>query len=125
MSPLTPTIQEATAAPQIPTGIRVASTLCWLVGVFSLLMAIVDGMPALAGPHATPLPLIVNSAVGLAVCAAAILIRRQRRIGVLVLVLASATPTVIALVQRELPRGGPLLVIIALLLAGANWHHLR
>ena len=122
MSTPTPTTAPP---PVIPTGVRVASTLCWIVGAGTFLIALAVGIPGLSGPDASPLPLIINGCVGLAVCGAAMLIRRQRRIGVLVLVLAWATPTVIALFEKQPATGGPLLIIVALLLVGANWKHLR
>jgi hypothetical protein len=122
---LTERAQPAPAPILAPTGIRIASTLTWVVGVVTLLAAVAIGIPSLSGPEATVWPLLLNSAVGVAVCAAAFLVRRQKRIGVLVLVLAWATPTVVAVAQHQSPQGGPLLIIVALLLVGANWKHLR
>ena len=115
--------QETSNRARVPSGIRIASTLCWIVGLLTLLLAI--GTPELAEPVGGIGPLLLNCAVGLTVCGAAILIRRQRRLGVLVLVLAWAAPPVAALANGQAPHGGPMLVIIALLLAGANWKHLH
>ena len=124
MSTPIPAVQETVASTLAPSGVRIASTLCWVVGVVTVLAAVAVGVPALSQPDSDILSFTVNVAVGLAVCVAAVLIRRQRRVGVLVLVLAWATPTVITLLQKQTPRGGPLLVVVALLLAGANWKHL-
>jgi hypothetical protein len=105
---------------EIPTGIRVASTLCWLVGIFTIVSAIA------VAPSVTGVPFMLTALVaGIAVCVGAWLIRRQRRIGLLILVLAWATPTVYMLVSTGSARGGPVLLTIAVLLAAANWKHLR
>ena len=73
--------------------------------------------------HAAVL-LIFHGLAGVIVCAAAVQIRRQRKLGVLLVLIAWAIPTVVALVQH-LPVTGSLLLFVALLLAGANWKHFR
>ena len=112
-----------TQSGQAPTGVRIASTLCWIVGVLTILAALAIGIPAISSGGGL-LFIAVNVLAGSIVCAAAVLIRRQRRIGVLLMLVAWAIPTVVALVQH-LPVRGSLLLFVALLFAGANWKHLR
>lgn len=106
-----------------PTGVRIASTLCWIVGVLTIGVALAVGIPAMASAGGA-LYLTVNLLAGATVCVAAVLIRRQRRLGVLLLVLAWALPTVVALLNHE-PARGSLFLFVALLFAGANWKHFR
>ncbi len=115
------------AAPQpetIPVGIRVASTICWVVGALTIVVALIAGLPAL-GAEGMMLAVAATIAAGVAVCAAAVFIRRRRRVGVLILVAAWAMPMVVALMGRSEARGGNFLLFAALLFAGANWKHLR
>lgn len=116
---------EVASPAMAPRGVRIASTLCWIVGIVTILMALAMGIPALSESGGSVLWLVISCAVGGAVCVAAILIRRQRQAGVLILVLAWATPYAIALAERQTPHGGPILVIVALVLAASNWKHLR
>jgi len=106
-----------------PTGVRIASTLCWIVGVFTILAALAIGIPAISSGDGLAF-IVVNVLAGGIVCAAAIQIRRQRKMGVLLMVVAWAIPTVVALLQR-LPVRGSLLLFLALLFAAANWKHFR
>jgi hypothetical protein len=108
---------------QTPTGVRIASTLCWVVGVFTILAAIAIGIPAISS-GAGLLFIGVNVLAGAIVCVAAVQIRRQRKVGVLLMLVAWAIPTLVALVQH-LPVRGSLLLFVALLFAGANWKHFR
>jgi len=108
---------------QVPTGVKIASTLCWVVGVLTILAAFAIGIPAISS-GAGLLFIGVNVAAGAIVCVAAVQIRRQRRLGVLLMLVAWAIPTVVALVQH-LPVRGSLLLLVALLFAGANWKHFR
>jgi uncharacterized protein (DUF983 family) len=73
---------------------------------------------------AGPLFLIINVLAGAIVCVAAVQIRRQRKIGVLLMLFAWAIPTVVALIQHQ-PVRGSLLLFVALLFAGANWKLFR
>ncbi len=107
----------------IPAGVRIASTLCWVVGVVTILVALAIGIPAISS-GAGLLFIAINGLAGVIVCAAAVQIRRQRKLGVLLVLIAWAIPTVVALVQH-LPVTGSLLLFVALLLAGANWKHFR
>ena len=113
----------ATQSAQAPTGVRIASALCWIVGVLTILAALAIGIPAIS-TGAGLLFIVVNVVAGAIVCVAAVQIRRQRKIGVLLILVAWAIPTVVALVQG-LPVRGSLLLFVALLFAGANWKHLR
>jgi len=106
-----------------PTGVRIASTLCWVVGVLTILAALAIGIPAISSGAGLSF-IAVNVIAGAIVCVAAVQIRRQRKIGVLLMLVAWAIPTVVALVQH-LPVRGSLLLFVALLFAGANWKHLR
>ena len=66
----------------------------------------------------------VNVGAALIVCIAAIQIRRQRKLGVVLMLLAWVIPTILAVVQHRSVRGS-LLLFLALLFAGANWKHFR
>jgi hypothetical protein len=107
----------------LPTGVRVAATLCWLVGAFTIVAAVVIAMPALTTGVGV-LFILVNGGAGVLACVAGVQIRRQRKLGVLVMLVAWAIPTVVALIQH-LPVRGSLLLFVALLFAAANWKHLR
>ncbi|HKA59722.1 MAG TPA: hypothetical protein VKD28_13970 [Gemmatimonadales bacterium] len=111
------------SAAEIPSGIRAASTVCWIVGIITILVALALGIPAIATGDGL-LFIAVNGLAGLVVCLAAVQIRRQRKIGVLLMVVAWAIPTIVALVQH-LPVRGSLLLFLALVLTGANWKHFR
>ena len=115
---------EDEAPAQRPTGIRVASTLCWVVGVLTVLTAVAVGIPVAAsgGPA---WPLIVNVTAGGLIIVGAVFVRKQRRLGALFVALAWALPTGATLLAGQTPRGGPLLLIIALLLVLANWKHFK
>jgi hypothetical protein len=115
---------EGTASPaQVPAGVLIASTLCWVVGILTILITLAVAIPTISS-SGTPLFLAVNLLAGGAVCVAAILIRRQRRLGVLVMVLAWALPTLVSVLNHQ-PARGSLLLFVALLLAGVSWKHFR
>ena len=117
---------EPTPAPTpLPIGIRVASTLCWIVGVLTILGAFAIGIPAITGFDASLAPLAISLIAGVGVCVAALLVRRRRRVGVLLVVLAWALPTVVSLLSHETPRGGNFLLFAAMLALLANWKNLR
>jgi len=97
--------------------------LCWVVGILTILIAFAVGIPAIASGTGL-LFIIINVLAGAIVCVAAVQIRRQRKIGVLLILFAWTIPTVVALVQHQ-PVGGSLLLFVALLFAGANWKHFR
>jgi hypothetical protein len=115
--------QSSTQSPQAPPGVRLASTLCWVVGVLTILAALAIGIPSISSGAGLAF-IAVNVLAGVLVCFAAVQIRRQRKLGVLVLVVAWAIPTVVALAQH-LPVRGSLLLFVALVVAAANWKHFR
>ena len=121
-APSQPAGASASPAP-VPVGVRIASTLCWVVGILTILVGLAVGIPALAVPGGA-LFLAVNLLAGGAVCVAAVLIRRQRRMGVLVMLLAWALPTVVTVLNHQ-PGRGSLFLFVALLFSGANWKHFR
>src|SRR5919108_4511869 len=111
----TPSSQSTQPSPAVvPTGVRIASTLCWIVGILTILVAVAVGVPAISSGGGV-LFIAINVLAGAIVCVAAVQIRRQRRIGVLLLVLAWAIPTVVALIGHQSVRGS-LLLFVALLL---------
>ena len=116
---------EPTTTPTpVPAGIRIASTLCWIVGIVTILGAFAIGIPGVTGFNATLVPLVVNVVAGIGVCAAAYLVGKQRRLGVLIMLFAWALPTAVAVLNHQ-PAQGNLLLFGALLLSGANWRNLR
>jgi len=124
MTDTTPSQSDASPSPALaPAGIRIASTICWVVGMLTMLVTIAIGIPTLAVPGAR-LFFVVNIVAGAAVCGAAVLIRRQRRLGVLIMVLAWAVPTLVTVLNHQTPRGS-LLLLVGLLFVGANWKHFR
>ena len=106
-----------------PTGVRVASTLCWIVGILTILVGLAVGIPAIPSGRGV-LFIAISLLAGAIVCVAAVQIRRQRKTGVLLMLVAWAIPTVVALVQHQSVRGS-LLLFVALLLAAANWKSFR
>jgi len=118
-----PTVPNAAPSPEVPLGVRVASTIAWVVGILWILTSIAVGIPAI--PSGVGVPFIaVNVGAALIVCIAAIQIRRQRKLGVVLMLLAWVIPTILAVVQHRSVRGS-LLLFLALLFAGANWKHFR
>ena len=111
------------ASAQVPTGVRVASTLCWIVGILTILVNLAVGIPAISAGRSLLL-VVVNLVAGVLVCVAAVLIRRQQRLGVLVMLLGWALPTVALVLSHQSARGS-LLLFAALVFAGANWKHFR
>ena len=121
-APSQPSVPDA-ATRRAPVGVRVASTLCWIVGILTILVNVAVGIPAISAGRSLVL-VVVNLVAGAAVCVAAFLIRRQRRLGVLVMLLGWALPTVALLLTHQSARGS-FLLFVALLFAGANWKHFR
>ena len=116
--------EPATTPTPLPAGIRIASTLCWIVGILTILGAFAIGIPRVTGFNTSVVPLAINVIAGIGVCAAAYLVWQRRRLGVLVMLLAWAVPTVVSLIGHE-PARGNFLLFGALLLLGANWKNLR
>ena len=123
MTTPSPTVPNPTPLPQVPLGVRVSSTIAWVVGILWILVSIAVGIPAIPSGVGVPF-IVVNVGAALIVCVAATQIRRQRKLGVLLMLLAWAIPTILAVFQHRSVRGS-LLLFIALLFAGANWKHFR
>ena len=105
--------------------LRVASTLCAIVGLVTVLGALVIGIPALKSETPTSLPLVAGLLSGAAVVAAALLVLRGRRLGGILIVAASIAPTLLSLLIENRFRAPPLLLILALITVLANWNQLR
>ena len=104
---------------------RIASTLSWIVGVFTLLGAVAVNVPALDGSVATAIPLVTGIAVGLAVCGAAFLVRRRNKIGAYLIVAACVVPTLWILVATGQFKPPSLLILLATITVLANWKQFR
>ena len=72
---------DTTPAAQIPAGVRIASTLCWVVGVLTILVGIAIEFPVISSGAGLPF-IAVNAGAAAMVCVAAVQIRRQRKLGV-------------------------------------------
>jgi hypothetical protein len=114
---------EPTTTP-VPAGIRIASTLCWIVGIATILGSFVFGLPGVTGFNSSLVPPAVSLIDGVGVCAAAYLVWRRRRLGVLVMLFAWALPVAVAVLNHQ-PAQGNLFLFGSLLLLGANWRNLR
>ena len=112
-----------TASSAVPAGVRVASIISWVVGIVTTLAALATGIPALTDQgSAAPLAFMLCS--GVLACAAGYLIWKQKRLGVLLLVLALAVPVAVNLLNHQ-PAQGNIFVTVALALAALNWKHLQ
>jgi hypothetical protein len=121
---------QAAAETSVPVGVRVASTLCWIVGALTMLVALVVGILALSRP-ASVVPPLTYLLAGAAVCVGAHLVRRQRRLGALLVVAAWAivlvwvTPALSDLLSDRAAPAGWGLLFVAVLLVSANWKQLH
>jgi hypothetical protein len=108
-----------------PLGLRVAATLCAVVGVLSTLAAV--GMSAeMAGrPHPVWVSVVLNPLVGLAVCAAAVLVWRGRRAAGYLLAASCILPNLGNLAYGKPLRPPGLLLLLAIITVAANWKLLR
>src|SRR5712671_6229445 len=66
--------EPAPGATPLPAGIRIASTLCWIVGILTILGAFAIGIPGVSGFNSSLVPLVINVLAGIGVCAAAYLV---------------------------------------------------
>jgi hypothetical protein len=82
------------------------------------------GIPSLLAGGSLLL-VVANVTAGIIVCVAGFLVWKQRRLGVLLVVLGWAFPTAGALLTHQPTRAGPVLLLIAMLLLFANWKNLR
>jgi hypothetical protein len=110
-----------------PAGVRYASTLCYVVGILSILIALAVGIPALSerSGSAPLFFLVANIFGGMLACAAGYLVRHQLRIGGLLVVLAWAFPWVIGFLVHASTKGSGILMLIAMVYTLANWKHLH
>lgn len=100
-----------------PVGVRIASTLCWLVGAIAVLAAFVT---RLTWPWR-----LANIGAGGLVIGAGVLTRRRRRTGVYLVALGWALPSLIGFATGGGARPGSMLLVIAEVVLVANWRHLR
>jgi peptidoglycan/LPS O-acetylase OafA/YrhL len=123
ISTLTMTAPPSITAPQTnPTGIRIASTLCWVVGLITVVFA----FALYAAPDDTTsglVGLLVRLAAGVLVCAAGFLVRRRRKLGAYLVLAAWALPLVWAL-ATHVPARGNFFLLVALVALLVNWQHL-
>lgn len=111
--------------PLAPSGIRIASTLCYIVGVLAFLITLAVGIPALSQPEPPLFFLGANTVGALLAVAAGVLVRRQLRTGGLLVVVAWAFPTLVGYLTHT-GRGGPgVLLLVAMLFTLVNWKHLH
>jgi hypothetical protein len=107
-----------------PTGIRIASTICWVVGVMTLGVAVAVYVPPVNHTPEGLSAFLIMMATGTAVCAAAYLVRKRKKLGAYLVVAAWAFPLVWALGVGA-PVRGNLLLLIAMLALLANWRYLE
>lgn len=117
------TDSDVAAPASVPNGIRVASTLCYIVGVLSGVVTLAIGLPLLA-TGAGLLTVVVGLGAAVLCCAAGYFVRQQKRAGGLLVVLAWAFPIVVSLAVTGKGTGN-FLLFVALLFTAANWKHLR
>jgi hypothetical protein len=114
---------SGTGAPA-PTGIRVASTLCWLVGLLTLGVAIAVYLPPVNHTSEGLAAFLVMVIAGATVCVAGFLVRRRKKLGAYLVVGAWALPLI-----WDLAIGAParpnFLLFAAMVTLLANWKHLQ
>src|SRR5258708_24692557 len=108
-----------------PMGIRIASILCWVVGIFSLVVGLATGVPAAVRDGGRLVLLTINLLTGIGVCVAGYLIWRQRRLGALIIVLAWVLPAVMSFLAGTTVRAGPPLLLLAMLFSLAHSKNLH
>jgi hypothetical protein len=113
------------AVPLAPTGIRIASTLCYVAGILTLLVVAAVGIPALSQPEPPLLFLGANLVGGVLACVAGFIVRRQLRTGGLLVVLAWAFPALVSFLTKAGIRSGGLFLLVAMLFTLLNWKHLK
>jgi hypothetical protein len=122
MTSADPQVSNATLA-ATPTGIRVASTICWVIAFITLCVAIAVYLPAL--DHTTDSLVVFGSAMAAAIMVggAAILVRRRRKTGAYLVILAWALPTILSLATGGGARPGSPLLFAAMIGLLINWKH--
>jgi len=121
-SALPETVSSQTRAPM---GIRIASTLCWLVGISSLAFGFRRySLPMLRVP-ALLIPLLLTGAAAIATCFAGYLAAKRRKSAAYLLIVALALPFISNFAARVPASKVPLVLLLAILALVANWKHLR
>ncbi len=66
-----------------------------------------------------------NVAAGVAVCVAAVLVYRQRKVGALIVVLGWGFPSLAAVATGQAVRPGAVLLLLAMLAVFSNWKYMH
>jgi hypothetical protein len=113
----------ASTAP--PLAIRVAATLCAVVGIVSAIgvIAVEREMASQVSPPV--LLLVTNPLVVVAVLAAAVLIWKRRKLGGYLLIAAAIVPNLLNLAYGQSLRVPGLLMVLAIITIAMNWQLLR
>ena len=120
-----PESAPAAPAPLAPAGIRIPSTLCWLVGITTIGITIAIGIPEFGHSREATTFVILNGAAGVMVCLAGYLVRQRRRVGILLVFLAWAAPSIESVASGGGAQAGNLLLLVALVALLMNRKHLR
>jgi hypothetical protein len=123
---MTAPFTSAASPSEIPQGLKIASTLSWLMGVITLAIGLAIGIPAASTAGRGLLPAVGMAAAGLALCYAGYGLRKALPSGAIAAIAASGAYIVFQLVTT----GGKIalamwfhLAIIGLV--ASNWKHLR
>ena len=109
----------------VPLFVRVAAGLCLVVGLLSLVGALVVSIPLVRTSPRTWIPLAVNVTAALLMCAAAVLAWTRRKLAVVAVVLAWLLPTLNNLLAGASIQAPSLLMVLALITLAANWQQLH
>ena len=109
----------------VPLFVRIAAGLCLVVGLLSLVGALVVSIPLVRSAPRTWIPLAVNTTAALLMSAAAVLAWTRRRFAVGAVVLAWLLPTLNNLLAGASIQAPSLLMVLALITLAANWQHLH
>jgi hypothetical protein len=108
-----------------PLGLRVAATLCAVVGLLSALAVIVMESDQASRSRTPALALLTNPAAAVAVCVAAVLLWRRRKWGGYLLVAAAIVPNLVSIGYGIPLRMPGLLMLLAIITVAVNWAELR
>jgi hypothetical protein len=104
-----------------PLPIRVAATLCLVVGTVSGVALIGIESAMASQPNPPLLPLVIDPLVVLAIWAAAVLIWLRRKLGGYLLFGAAIVPNLLNLAYGQPLRAPGLLMVLAIVTVAANW----